>query len=950
MLQAARFSIAKLAQIAPFLMVVILLGAAVSARADEAGEAYESALESFSDGDLAAAWIYVRNALKADIKHTGVRLLQARIHLVAGNADAAEATLGQARRFNAKEADMLILLGETYIMQRRFDAVYDDLVPNVADSATSAKVYALRGLARLEQGQLHTAATELERSLRLLPDNPDALVTKAALLAREGDVVQAENVVELLTASHPDFAKGWHLKAELQRLRGDFDQALDSLARAIAANPFHLVARRLRSEILLSRNEVERATEDVEFTLKIRPLDVDANYLRAQIGERQNKPDEVNDALHLVRRGLDALGSEYVSRHPPSLFVSGLVHFRQGEFAQAREPLRRYVIAVPGNPVARKLLATLALRDGDFERAIELLEPVAKRMPNDAQVFALLGSAYLKKKDSVRASELLERAVELAPQHRDIRVQLALSRLMTGHERAAIDELESILKVDTESVEPARVIAMIHLRKNNFEAALEWADRIDERRPNGNFDSDGLRGAALVGLGRFDEARRTYERILQREPNHITARLNLAELALEQGDELAARELYKSVLGIESGHIKALVKLARLDVKAGSYDKAIAWFEKVRAAQPDAVENQIELLELYLRSKRPQDALVIAQTLNNRHPDHLKVLLALGRVRLALNQRDDARLTFTKMSRLAVYNTGELHRIAQYQFQSNDAEGAEWSLTKALQAEPRHVPSLVTLARLYVASRRMDDALVVVERLRREHPKLPISYSLAGEVYRAAGRIDDAIAAYSAGMLVAPESGLALGLFRTRFAASAETTKRNEALLDLAAWIRTEPRDIQALRTYGAALLELDRVDEAIEFHTKMLVAVPDDPGVLNALAYAYNEKGDAKAKEYAEKAHALAPQRPSVLDTYGWILTRQGQPAVALQFLRQALHLAPNSGEIEFHLGATLFELGRQKEAMAQLRSALSRSATFNGAKEAQALVDKITAKRSTD
>ncbi|MBT6272835.1 MAG: PEP-CTERM system TPR-repeat protein PrsT, partial [Chromatiales bacterium] len=766
----------------------------------------------------------------------------------------------------------------------------------------------------------------------------------------EGDPVQAEDLVALVTTSHPDFAKGWHLKAEMQRLRGDFDQALDSLARAIAANPFHLVARRLRSEILLSRNEVERAREDVEFTLKIRPLDVDANYLRAQISARQNKPDEVNDALRLVRRGLDALGSQYVGRHPPSLFLSGLVHFRQGEFAPAREALRRYVIAVPGNSVARKLLATLALRDGDFERAIELLKPVAKHMPDDAQVLALLGSAYLKKKDSVRASELLERAVELAPQRRDIRVQLALTRLMTGRERAAIDELESILKVDAKSVEPARVIAMIHLRKNNFKAALEWADRIDERQPNGNPGSDGLRGAALVGLRRFDEARRAYERILQREPNHITARLNLAELALGQDDELKARELYKSVLGIESGHINALVKLARLDVKAGTYDKAIAWFEKLRAAQPDAVENQIELVELYLRSKRPKDALVVAQTLNDRHRGHLKVLLALGRVHLALNQRDDARLTFAKMARLAVYNTGELHRIAQYQFQSNDAEGAEWSLTKALQAEPRHVPSLVTLARLYVASRRTDDALGVVVRLRREHPKLPIGYALAGDVYRAAGRTDEAIAAYSAGMSVAPESGLALGLFRTRFAASAETIKRKEALLDLAAWIRTEPRDIQALRTYGAALIELDRVDEAIEFHTKMLVTVPDDPGVLNALAYAYNEKGDARAKEYAEKAHALAPQRPSVLDTYGWTLTRQGQPALALQFLRQALYLAPNSGEIQFHLGATLFELGRQKEAMAQLRSALSRSTMFNGAQEAQDLVDEITAKRATD
>ena len=145
------------------------------------------------------------------------------------------------------------------------------------------------------------------------------------------------------------------------------------------------------------------------------------------------------------------------------------------------------------------------------------------------------------------------------------------------------------------------------------------------------------------------------------------------------------------------------------------------------------------------------------------------------------------------------------------------------------------------------------------------------------------------------------------------------------------------------MRAYARAHIRLGRIEQAIELFEKLYTALPKDPDILNALAYAYDMQGDKRALEYAARAYKLAPEQASVLDTYGWLLTRNGQPAKALKHLRKARLLAPAAAEVRYHLGVTLHQLDRDDEAVSELRGALHKSTGFEGAAQAAALLNKL-------
>src|SRR3546814_14301360 len=66
----------------------------------------------------------------------------------------------------------------------------------------------------------------------------------------------------------------------------------------------------------------------------------------------------------------------------------------------------------------------------------------------------------------------------------------------------------------------------------------------------------------------------------------------------------------------------------------------------------------------------------------------------------------------------------------------------------------------------------------------------------------------------------------------------------------------------------------------------------------LNNLAAVLEEQTDPAAYSYAQRAYALQPTNPVVMDTYGWGLLQQGKVQEAAPLLKQAAQAVPRSEE----------------------------------------------------
>jgi len=118
---------------------------------------------------------------------------------------------------------------------------------------------------------------------------------------------------------------------------------------------------------------------------------------------------------------------------------------------------------------------------------------------------------------------------------------------------------------------------------------------------------------------------------------------------------------------------------------------------------------------------------------------------------------------------------------------------------------------------------------------------------------------------------------------------------------------------------YARALTfeRLDRVEAAVADLQTLVDEDPEDADALNALGYTLADRTEQfeRALGYIEKALALSPEQPAILDSMGWVLFRLGRLEEALPYLERAF-AAQEDAEIAAHLAEVLAALGRTAEA----------------------------------
>lgn len=898
--------------------------------AADADDYLEDAKAFLEKGEAKAAVIQLKNALQENPANIEARLMLGKIYLQAGDGASAEKEFTRAKDLNAANSYWEMSLAKAYLMQRKYQEVLD-LIKTGAERPQKDQLdsWLIRGDAHLGLRQYQEAREAYGKARQLDPNSQKSMLGLIMADISDNRRDEALQGLDKLINSYPDNSTALEIRGELKLQKGEQEPALADFNQALELQPMSVGALLGRAQISLAQGKLEAARSDVTTLETLVPGHPKLLRLSGTIALLDKDLDKADN---LLQKALNA--------DPNNLLIQtllGSVNYYKGNLEAAHEYLAQVLKRQPNLLPTVKLMASIQHKLKQFDEVVKLLEPAYKQHPDDAQLMAMLGTAYMQTGRFEEGSNLMSRAIEISPDLAAYRTQLALGLMAQGKNNEAISQLENTIDMDQDFVQADVLLVLSHLREKDYTKALEASQALEKRMPDSPIGYN-LTGMSYLMSGDLDQAEQRFKKALEIDPKFVTAEANLARMALQKGDTALAESYYKNVLKKSPGNTTALMGLADLARRGGDSKRMHELLEQAYQGEPKTARPGIISAMAYLEEQQPLKALRMTSQLSADFPDNPAVLTLHGKAQLSAGDAINAVNTFKQLT-ARQKNAETLQLLGNAQQAANQPDEARESYQQALQEKPDSIAALMGLFGLELSAGNYEQAQSQARLIQQALPDKGIGYEFEGTAYALQGDSEKSIPLLEKAYQIQATQRLTDMLARQYVQAG----DAGRGLTLLREWVDKHPDDLQMQISLGGMLLAQGQEDAAIETYEKVLQSDADQAVVLNNLAWIYSTREDSRAMELGKRAYQLAPTKPEIVDTYGWILVQTGNFGEGSQILKQAAELSPDNQEIVYHLGYALNKLGQQDEAKTILERAIALDDKSKLAQSARQLLETI-------
>ena len=856
------------------------------------------------------AIIELKNALEKDVSRGETRLLLGEAMLENGDAKSAEVELQKALDQKSPADDVIPLLARTYLATGQSRRLIDDARKLRARlTSTKARLSLQTSVANAYANREDAAQAEkaIEDALAIDSGYIPALLLRARMYIVAENLDKASATADQIIKLDPANADAWKIKGDLQFARNDQAGALASYRKVLQFRPTDLAARQAITGIYFSQSKLDDVAKELEAMTKVAPQHPLTLSVAAQMAIVKNDLKKARELSQLVVRS--------TPNAVPALLQAGLIDYRLNAFVPAEGFFRRALQLAPESVNARRWLALTYLAANEPARAVDVLKPLQDAIRKDPELLMLSGDAYMRSGDTARAEQLFAAANKLEPGDARKRSLLAVSRYVRGDVGNAFAELEKISASDAGT---SADIALItgHLRRKEFNAALKAVDGFEKKLP-GSLAPHEIRGRIFATKQEYAAARKSFERALQLKPDYFPAIRGLAAVDIAERNPKAAAQRFEDLVAADPKNAQALLALAGLKAERGATaDEVATIIKKAVDARPDEAAPRLALIDFYLRANDPRKAVAAAQEAAASMPNRAEIQEMLGLAQQASGEFNQALLAFTRQAQLQPAAVRPHINMAETNLLAKKLEAAADSFRKALELQPDNIEAQRGLIFLDVRAGKGENALAKAREIQRQRPKETIGYVLEGDLAAAKKAWPVAASAYRAGLKKAPEALLATRLHGVLMTGGSKA----EAERFAQDWIKDHPKDY-GFQTYLAenAIARSD-MQAAAGYYRGLLAASPDNPLMLNNLAWVSGQLKEDGAIGYAEKANTLSPGQPAFMDTLAMLLAGKGDTKRALELLAKTVELSPNAPEFRLSYARVLIQAGKKPEARQQL------------------------------
>jgi tetratricopeptide (TPR) repeat protein len=266
-----------------------------------------------------------------------------------------------------------------------------------------------------------------------------------------------------------------------------------------------------------------------------------------------------------------------------SLYLEGREDFFQGrallfdkkKFPQAAQLLEQSIRIDPGAAYGYNALGIAYLEQAQYQKAIPAFRDAVRRARHWSYPLHNVALAYVETGDYKSAIKAYQDAIRLTPQYSYLPYNLGLVYQRLNRRKDAEAAYRKAASLAPDSAEPYNALGTLKASEGKRDDAEKLYRESLQKNPNLLPARHNL-ALLLVGeKNRQQEAIDLWRANLSQSPDYLPSRLSLAETLADRGDNAGAIEEYRKVLAAKPGYVAARLALARLLAQNGDADGAL---------------------------------------------------------------------------------------------------------------------------------------------------------------------------------------------------------------------------------------------------------------------------------------------------------------------------------------------------------------------------------------
>ncbi len=513
--------------------------------------------------------------------------------------------------------------------------------------------------------------------------------------------------------------------------------------------------------------------------------------------------------------------------------------------------------------------------------------------PTNADYVFQLAQYYMRQGKQAEAAQAVQRLLNNSKTFPDARLQVGDFYSAMGNPVEAARQYQEGLRSDRKQKPIYRQrLARAMLAQGNIVEGARLVEELLKERPKDE-EFRALRANLLMSNGRSEDlntAVAEFDELVKERPENAIYRYDLGRAYQLKGDLNAAKAQFQGAIQKRGDFLPSRAALALISLQQRQPESAIRYTSEILAYDPRNYQARLLHSVSLIATERYHEAHTELDRLLADYPRNKDIQLQFGFLAIAQKKYKDAEQIFGKLYQPGDQDTRAAAGLAETYSAESQFDKTLQFLTDQLKRSPGSSELRQLLANVAARAARYDVAIAEYQTLLSQNPKSAQLYFREGELY----------------------------IQKEDFAHSISALQRAEEIM---------PNDANVIVLLAYSLAKTGQVDQAKASYRRALQLKPDDPMVLNELAFLLAEKDIDldEALKYVQRALQILPREAAFADTLGWIYLKKGMKDSSLQTFSVLVRQYPQNPVYRYHLGMALLEKGDRAKAKTEFENALA-------------------------